>query len=582
MAAREIWAFASGSNSPGKIVGAARAGIGPGVALLRWDGSWKWDCARGTGATPSAMACWAALLRAAKQLRVPVFVDTGAFIEATAGRPIPDKLWHAVLAQQLELARALGPQAVVVLPDKVGDQTTTLRRLRRYKDEVGKILDAGARGIVVLQGGRLGDVEMATEVARVLGRTDWILGFPTVRARREPAEIAAALRDLPWRPAGAHLLGIGPAAARWPEYVSALRVLPKSAWASADAVLHRRLVGREHVDVAGRRRPARPLTIQQDVARAELLEEAWGGIYDPLVGELVDPTEQLPFPSDWMTKQTARQIASAGAAAGMLTRREADLFVEDPTRGRELVLERDEPGAEFWLDWQIEAAWRASVGALGAQIREARAREALLGRRAPTPEQAPDFSQMEVSPKRAANPRVRITAPRLGLVVLVSEFRDSTSVRFFVVDVDSKKTRLLGYLWMWMEWVRSDKPPVYVVQQSAARSGYGPPTYESALEWARRANARVAPGEDVSLEAAAVWKHFFERDDVATEPGPWEPRHELSWLDRTYVLKRPLAGYVDALRRGKAFTRKLAKRDPYVEHTLIEAGFTLFDEFIPS
>lgn len=146
------------------------------------------------------------------------------------------------------------------------------------------------------------------------------------------------------------------------------------AFASSDSVLHRRLVGRG----AG---PGteRPLTREQDVARAELREEAWGAAYDPLVGELVDPTEQIPFPSDWMGRGTAAAIARAALAQGMLTPAEAATFAADPTKGRAMVLGRDEPGAEFWIDWHIEQAWWERVDALSTQMREARAMVGLFG-----------------------------------------------------------------------------------------------------------------------------------------------------------------------------------------------------------
>lgn len=399
MAAPPIWVFASGSNSPGKIVGSAQAGFPPGVALLRWeDGIWKWDCGSGEGATPSARGCWYTLVETAQKLRTPVFLDSGAFAEMGADKPIPSKKWAEILAHQLALARVLGPLAVVVLPDKVGDQAATLRRLRKYRDEVNAILDTGARGVVVLHQGRRKDLEMAREISRTLGRDDWAVGFPTVRAKREPAEIRAVLDGLPYVPTGVHLLGIGPASPRWPEYVATLSGLPKDTWASSDAVLHRRLVGRAHTDPRGRRYPLKPLTEQQNIARAAITEEAWGGVYEPLVGEMLDPTEQLPDPSGWMPKGVAQKIARAGRRAGLLTVDEAALFAEDPTRGRERVLARDEPGAEWWLDNEIELAWWRQVEALSAQTREVRARTALFGRRVPAPESAPEFGQLEVVP----------------------------------------------------------------------------------------------------------------------------------------------------------------------------------------
>lgn len=391
---RRIWTFASGSNNPGEIAGYARAGIPPGVAMLRWSGdAWAWLCGMGTGATRAPYDCWATLLDVVMQIpTLPVFVDTGAFAEAATPKPITPALWHEILGGQLELARRIGPRAALVLPDKVGDQTATLRRLRQYRAQVTAILDARARGIVVLQRGRLSAAQMAVEVAQILGRADFVLGFPTARARTSPGEIRTALAELPWRAAGVHLLGIGPDSDRFAAYVAALAPLPEGAWASCDAVLHRRLVGRAHTSARGDVYPTRPMTEQQDIARAELLEQAWGGVEDPLVREAVDPTEQLVEPSGWMTAEVAREIARRGVAERVLTRADATTFARDPTAGWRAVQQRDEGVAEQWLEQEIERA----VGDLSGRMRKERAIRAVFGRGAPTPAPAPEFAQLEL------------------------------------------------------------------------------------------------------------------------------------------------------------------------------------------
>lgn len=401
MAPRSIWAFASGSNAPGEMVGFARAGIPPGVAMLRWRNGYHWLCGE-SEAQGEPYMCWITLREVARQLKSPVFVDSGAFSEFGRDELIPPRMWRAMLADQLELARQVGPLAVIVLPDKVADQNGTLRRLRTYRDEVNAILDAGARGIVALQPGRRSDAEMAESVAKVLGRRDWIVGFPTTqRARRDPAEIRDALANFPWTPTGVHLLGLSPAAPDWDLYMWSLGPLSAATWASSDTVMQRRLLGREHADAEGRTYPLKPLTEQEDIARAQLLEEAWTGVSDPLVGAQLDPTEQLPYPGGWMTRGTATRIARDGRLAGMLTGAEARSFVEDPTAGRTMVHERDEPGPVWWLDAAIERAWWEYIQAPGGhagQLRKERGRARLFGRLPPTPESlAP-----QVAPGRAA------------------------------------------------------------------------------------------------------------------------------------------------------------------------------------
>jgi hypothetical protein len=385
---RAIWAFASGANAAGDMVGFARAGVPPGVAMLREDrGQWKWLCGSAPEATPAPRRCWDTLQRVALEVGIPVFVDTGAYAELSASTPIPPRLWEQMLDAQFELARRLGPLAVIVLPDKVGDQATTLRRLRRYSDQVGEILDAGARGVGVLHRGRRSPAEFAEAVAEALGRYDWLVGFPTVRAKWEPHEIRQALDEISWQPPGVHLLGIGPANPRWGEYTSALAPLPASAWASSDAVVLKRFVKREAA--------LGPLTREQDVARAAIQEEAWGALWDPLVEELVDPTEQVPYPSAWLPLTRAQSIAREGRKAGWLTAQEARVFAADPTAGRRLVLERDEPGPEWWLDQEIERAWWEHIGTLSTQTRKQRGLIQLFGERAPRAELPPEFGQME-------------------------------------------------------------------------------------------------------------------------------------------------------------------------------------------
>lgn len=387
-AAPGIWAFASGSQSPGDQVGFARAGFPPGAAMLRLEknGRWTWLCGPTRGAP---LSCWQTLIRVAEELGSPVFVDSGAFSEFLPGAPtIPSRLWDQVLEAQAELAERIGDKLLVVLPDKVGSQAVTLRRLERHQDAIGRILDAGAHGVVVMHRGPKDTVDFAQAVADVLGREDFVLGFPTVRAGPTPEEIHQALRDLPWWPAGVHLLGLGPRSAQWGDFAEALRELPPGTWLSADAVMTRGLVGRET--------GLKPLTAQQDVARAELSEEAWGAVWDPLVGEMVDPTEQIPDPSSFLTKQEATQIARGLRDAGYISREEADLFILDPSSGREAILARDDPAAEFWLDYALEEVWRKRVPVLSQKMRKERAIRGHFGERPLAPLPLPRTAQLEL------------------------------------------------------------------------------------------------------------------------------------------------------------------------------------------
>jgi hypothetical protein len=507
--------------------------------MLRTDGGFKWACGYSV-ARGAPRSCWLALKDAAVQLGIPVFVDSGAYGEFGKKESIPPVMWRAMLADQLELARIIGPLAVLVLPDKVGDQAGTLRRLRKYSPEINAILDTGARGIVALQPGPLSDAQMAREIASALGRKDWLVGFPTTaRARRDPAEIRHTLETFPWTPRGVHLLGIGPAAAAWPEYLAALAPLPADAWASSDAVLVRRLVGRAHVDPSGRERPLGALTQQEDIARAELLEEAWGGVSDPLARASLDPTEQLPDPSGWLPAGEARRIGRAGVQAGLLTPQEAVAFAADPTLGLREVQGRDEPGAEWWLEQEIERAWWAQIHArthgLATQLRKERGRRALLGEHPPTPELVPELSQMEfgVGPMREPkeNPmRTFSDSPNVAVVVVQEKGPRGAAPRdyphFTLLDPTRPEYLASGeYEDAVVAALTISQDPrdvvaeagfprgfrIYSVGLAAARRGYGPLAYEVALEYARRHNGAVMPGEEVSESATRVWQRFAER-----------------------------------------------------------------------
>jgi hypothetical protein len=307
---------------------------------------------------------------------VPVFIDSGAFSELD-GPTIPTKLLDQVVEHQVEAAQRLGPLALIVLPDKVGSQPATLRRLRRYKKQINAILDTGARGTVVVHRGRMSGPRFVREVAKVLGRRDFTLGFPTVRAAVEPSQIAQALDEISWHPPGVHLLGMGDRHPRLGEYLGALSGLPAGTWVSTDAVVIRRLVGRES--------GLKPLTEQQDIARAEIQYEAWGEVGDPLVGEGVDRTEMLPFPSDWMKPGEIQQVAKkmkreVGLAGPLWSAKEVALWRSDPTEYRHLLQDAIDEDTDdkaytklYLLDLWLEQAWFHAIGRMTTQLRKERA-----------------------------------------------------------------------------------------------------------------------------------------------------------------------------------------------------------------
>jgi len=78
--------------------------------MLRWeDGEWKWLCAPEVEGTWAARKCWRAVRDVGTSMRVPVFVDTGAFSELRADEVIPGDRWLEMLDAQLALGRKQSP-----------------------------------------------------------------------------------------------------------------------------------------------------------------------------------------------------------------------------------------------------------------------------------------------------------------------------------------------------------------------------------------------------------------------------------------------------------------------------------------
>lgn len=173
---------------------------------------------------------------------LPVFVDTGAFSEVELGplgwtvvAPIDDVGWRERLAVMRRIATALGPQAYLVAPDRVGDQAETLARLRRHADDLRDFRALGSRIIVPLQRGELTPRAFDTEAGRALGFGDFVRGVPANKAPMPTGEFDDFLRAV--RPPAVHLLGMGPKSPRFPKMVDVLRRLVPSAEVSSDSNL---------------------------------------------------------------------------------------------------------------------------------------------------------------------------------------------------------------------------------------------------------------------------------------------------------------------------------------------------------
>ena len=242
--------FASGSNRPLEIRGLARAGADVGVAAPEL--------------SPAAVD----ELLALAGTDVLVFVDSGAFSEVKFGpagaevvKPLDADHWRGVLSLYRRLAEALGDQAWLVAPDRVGDQEESLRRLERYAEEVRELHELGARVLVPVQKGALSQVEFAAAVDRVLGFTDWIPAMPCKKAATTAGELAAFVEAR--KPRHVHLLGLGIRSRQLPDYMAAF---DNGGTVSLDACWITANVGKTNGPGGGPRR----LTAAREVAKSVL------------------------------------------------------------------------------------------------------------------------------------------------------------------------------------------------------------------------------------------------------------------------------------------------------------------------
>lgn len=271
--------FASGSNRPGDVRGLDDAGQALGVAVPEL--------------SPRAMEELATV-------RVPVFVDSGAFSEVEFGaegprvvRPLGSEHWTRVFEVYRELAK-LEAGAWLVAPDMVGNQAVTLERLEAYRDELVALHAAGARIIVPIQKGALSMADFAARVRDLLG-FDFVAGVPMKKDATTLVELARFVGEA--RPGAVHLLGLGPESPKFDR--AANLVLEAGAVLTCDSVRLRALVGRTNGPGGG----PRQLTAALDVAADELVGERFAATegMDP-----IDYTDEAIEPSAWLAGAARR------------------------------------------------------------------------------------------------------------------------------------------------------------------------------------------------------------------------------------------------------------------------------------
>jgi hypothetical protein len=174
-----------------------------------------------------------------------VFVDTAAFSEVDTTcavvAPILDPAWVERTAVMHRIAAALGPGAVIVAPDRVGDQQETLRRLALFADVMRACAALGARIVVPIQRGAMSPT-MFDDACTCLIGGDFIRGIPGNKAAMPTGVLETYLRAR--RPAAVHLLGVGPRGHRYQALVDVLRRFVPRAAVSCDSNGLAALVGR--------------------------------------------------------------------------------------------------------------------------------------------------------------------------------------------------------------------------------------------------------------------------------------------------------------------------------------------------
>jgi hypothetical protein len=206
-----------------------------------------------------------------------VFVDSGAFSEVDEAcrvvAPILDPAWVERVRVMHRIAVALGPGAVIVAPDRVGDQQETLRRLARFEDVLRAIVALGARLVVPIQRGGMSPALFHDAAASLIGGP-FVCGIPGNKAAMPSHE----LEDFLWsrRPAAVHLLGVGPKSRRFPELVDVLRRFVPDAAVSCDSNGLAAAVGKTN----GRGGAPRALTAAQQRTgdRAAAIAEVFGPV----------------------------------------------------------------------------------------------------------------------------------------------------------------------------------------------------------------------------------------------------------------------------------------------------------------
>lgn len=280
-----VLVFASGANRAAEILGFAKVGIPVGVSVCELN-----DQAIST------------LIETSN----PVLIDSGAFSEVVFSETGPrivsmitDLEWRRRLSVHLQLARGLNEKALLVAPDRVGDQRVTLDRLAHYRAELAEIAATGAQLLIPLQVGELSHAQFyraAIDAAAVA----LLPALPMKKAATSAVEIAEFVAEV--RPPRLHLLGIGAENDRATKLIQLIRLYSPDTKISMDSNRIRAVTGK-----------TRRMTSTEARLRAEEVECVYGDVQSEslaLIGIGLDYTDSIAQPSGWASELQLRAIAT--------------------------------------------------------------------------------------------------------------------------------------------------------------------------------------------------------------------------------------------------------------------------------
>lgn len=304
--------FPSGNNHAGEIRGFADAGWNVGVALSDMNEATIHEVLR------------------LKGRQTKVFVDSGAFSEVNKKgelvNPISDKDWDKKFDAYDRLGVALGEQMFAVTPDRVGDQSHTLRLLNRFGFRIRALRRAGVNFIVPIMKGTMSMAQFDIACGSSLGFDDYIRGIPLVKNATTPTDLHYFLSNA--KPAKIHLLGMGPNNPQAEKYAQAIHSASPHTKVQMDSGKRRGALGRK-------RRGPLPLTAALDEVHAEATTALFdedndgdGSHRDDLEESYHVPlwSDQRAYPQDYTSKTERKRIARAVG----LSKAETTRFISSP------------------------------------------------------------------------------------------------------------------------------------------------------------------------------------------------------------------------------------------------------------